>query len=354
MSKATGVDVGTMFFQVAELAEDGSIKHQIVRNAFVEIPATEDTEEILIRNKWDYIKDEDKFYIPGEDSIRVAKMFPSKVELRRPLADGVLNKGEDKKLLVLDQIIAKTVGKAPDNKSVVCTCVSSPPVDGSTDSEFHKRRLEALFKSKGWQVKIIEEGHAVILSERPSIVEIDGSESPYSGIGVSFGAGRVNCVLTYKGIKVIGMSAARSGDYIDRKVAEETGRALAQITGLKETKLDFTKMDELANDPKDGEALFALDCYYTNVVEYVFTEFAKQFQSVKSQFEAPLDIVVAGGTSSPKGFVDHKLEPVVRGLELPFQIRTIKHAKDPRNAVVDGCLAYAVAAQKKLEKGNSV
>jgi hypothetical protein len=341
-----------MFFQVAEIGEANAVKTQVVRNAFVEIPASEDTEEILIRNKWDYIKDGDKFYIPGEDSIRVAKMFPNKVELRRPLADGVLNKGEDKKLLVLDQIISKTVGKAPDDKSVVCTCISSPPVDGSSDSEFHKRRLEALFKNKGWNVKIIEEGHAVVLAERPTVVESDGSESPYSGIGVSFGAGRVNCVLTYKGIQVIGMSASKSGDFIDKKVAEETGTPLAHITGLKETRLDFTKIDELSNDPKEGDRFFALDCRYRQVIREVFSMFGEQFKKVSSQFDAPLDIVIAGGTSMPKGFVGI-VDEEVKGMELPFQIKTVRHAKDPRNAVVEGCLAYAVAAQKKLEKGSS-
>jgi hypothetical protein len=335
-----------MFFQVAEFEEAGTVKHRIIRNAFVEIAASEDTEEILIRNKWDFIKDGDKFYIPGEDALRVAKMFPNKVELRRPLADGVLNKGEDKKLLVLDQLVAKTVGKAPDNKSVVCTCVSSPSVDGSPDSEFHKKRLEAIFRSRGWNVKVIEEGHAVVLSERPTVIEKDGTESPYSGIGISFGAGRVNCVLTYKGIQVIGMSAARSGDWIDNKVASETNTALAQVTGVKETQLDFDNLD------LDNDVIFALDTYYTSMIEYVFSMFSKKFQEVKSEFDVPLDIVVAGGTSMPKGFIN-KFEQIVRGLSLPFQIKNVRHAKDPRNAVVEGCLAYAAAAQKKLEKAGA-
>ena len=38
---------------------------------------------------------------------------------------------------------------------------------------------------------------------------------------------------------------------------------------------------------------------------------------------------------------------------IPFEIKQVRHAKDPRNAVVEGCLAYAAAALKKLEKGAS-
>src|SRR5665213_2969986 len=101
MSRAVGCDPGTMFFQVAENDTDGKTKVQIVRNAFVEIAGGEGIEDILAQNKWSYVKDGNNYYIPGEDAIRVARMFPNKVELRRPLADGVLNKGEDKKLLVL-------------------------------------------------------------------------------------------------------------------------------------------------------------------------------------------------------------------------------------------------------------
>ncbi len=346
MSRAAGYDVGTMFIQVAEKQSDNSVKTQIVRNAFVEFAASEDTEETLKRNGWNYIKDETRFYVAGEDALKVAKMFPGKVELRRPLADGVLNKGEDKKILVLDQIIEKTLGRAPDDKSVVTTCVSSAAVDGSPDSEFHKRRLEALFKSRGWNVKVIEEAFAVILSERPTIVEtVDGEskESAYSGIGISFGAGRVNCVLAYKGVQIIGMSAARSGDWIDKQVANDTGVSISQVTTYKESKLDFDNLD------LDSDVAFALDAYYGAMIKYVFDLFSKKFQEVKSQFDAPLDVVVAGGTSMPKGFVN-KLKATISTMSLPFSIKEVRHARDPRNAVVEGCLAHAIVSQKKLEK----
>lgn len=347
-SRAAGIDVGTMFFQVAEKLTDNSVKTQIVRNAFVELNAGEDTEELLTRNGWNFVRDDDpktglKYYITGEDSLKVAKLFPGKVELRRPLESGVLNKGEDKKLLVLGKIIESTIGQAPDDKSLVTTCVSSESVDESQDSTFHRRRLEALFSAKGWNVRTIEEAHAVILSERPVIIEADGTESAYSGIGISFGAGRVNCVLSYKGVQVIGMSAARSGDWLDEKVAEATGIDKALCTSYKETKLNLAEPD-IEND-----VAMAYDAYHDQLFKYIITLFGNKFQEIKSQFDAPLDIVIAGGTSMPKGFVE-KFKKVVLGMKVPFVIKEIRHAKDPRNAVVFGCLAHAIIAQKKLEK----
>ena len=50
MSRAVGVDVGTMFFQTAENDAEGKTHTKIIRNAFVELPKSEDTEEIL-KNK---------------------------------------------------------------------------------------------------------------------------------------------------------------------------------------------------------------------------------------------------------------------------------------------------------------
>lgn len=339
MSRTIACDPGTMFFQVAEM-EGGNVKVRNTRNAFVELQKTDDIEEVLKSNSWQYVKDGENYYVIGDDCIKVANIFPGKVEVRRPMADGVLNKNEDKKLVVLAEIVKASIGQAPDDKSWVCTCVSSESVDGSLDSTFHKNRLTALFTRLGWKVKIIEEAHAVVLAERPTIVEEDGTITPYSGIGISFGAGRVNCLLAYKGLPVLGMSVARSGDWIDKQVSEQTGVAISQVISAKEKKLDFNKLDD------SDDVVFALNAYYDVMIEYVFKHFGNKFQEVKSQFTQPLDIVVAGGTSMPKGFCK-KLEKIVRGLQLPFQIKEVKHAKNPRNAVVEGLLMQAILTQKK-------
>jgi len=340
-SRAVGQDPGTMFFQVAEKNEAGEIELKEIRNAFVELDAAPDIEQALSQNDWQYVSDGKKHYVIGEDSMRVARMFPGKVELRRPMQDGILNKEEDKKMLVMAYMIESSIGKAPDNDSVVCTCVSSEAVDTTIDNTFHKARLEGMFKRLGWNVKVIEEGHAIILSERPILIEKDGSESPYSGIGISFGAGKVNCVLAYKGLPVIGLSATRSGDWIDKKVSEQTDTPIAQVTNIKETQLDFEKIDY------ENDVIFALDAYYTSMIEYVFKNFAIKFSKVKSQFEVPLDIVIAGGTSTPKGF-GKKVEQTISKLDLPFQIKDIRISKDPRNSVVKGLLTQAIITQKRL------
>lgn len=342
-ARAVGVDVGTMFFQTAELVDD-KISVSAVRNAFVEIPYSSELEEILTRNGWRYVNDGTQYFVVGDDSMQVAKLFPGSVEIRRPLQDGVLNRDEPKKSLVLSGIIESSLGKAPDENSVICTCVSSPCADAGQDSTFHAARLKAMFTRLGWNVKVIEEGLAVILSERPSVVLDDGTEVPFSGIGMSFGAGRANCVVAYKGMQVIGMSVSRSGDWVDKQVSEQTAVPVSQVIDFKERVLNFENIDE------DNDIAFALDAYYDAMLRHVVGLFAKKFTEVKSQFDKPLDVVIAGGTSMPKGF-EKKLARIMSSINLPFKIGDVRKAADPRNAVCSGLLTSAQIVKNRLVKG---
>lgn len=345
MPESIGYDVGTMFCQCAKTSTDGKISISNVRNAFVEVPGGQDIEEILARNGWQWVKDGKSYYVVGEDSLQVAKLFPGKVELRRPLQDGVLNRNEEKKNIILAKIIEDQCGKAPDQKSVVCTCISSPCVDIEyADNTFHAARLKGMFARMGWNVKIIEEGLAVILSERPTTKDADGKEIPYSGMGISFGAGRANCVLAYKGMQILGMSVQRSGDWIDKQVSQQTGVPISQVMTKKENILDLTK------DEYDDDVLFALSAYYDAMLKYVLNNFASKLKDVKTEFSYPIDIVVAGGTSMPKGF-ENRVEKIVRSLQMPFSINKVTKSASPRNSVVSGLLTQAEIVKRKLEKG---
>jgi hypothetical protein len=106
------------------------------------------------------------------------------------------------------------------------------------------------------------------------------------------------------------MSAARSGDWLDEKVAEATGIDKALCTSYKETKLNLAEPD-IEND-----VAMAYDAYHDQLFKYIITLFGNKFQEIKSQFDAPLDIVIAGGTSMPKGFVE-KFKKVVLGMKVP-------------------------------------
>jgi hypothetical protein len=342
-SRAISFDPGTAFFQVAEKNNKGEIEFKTIRNAFVEISdhVGEDIEQILKQNKWQYVSDGKNYYIIGNDSLKVSRLFPE-IEIRRPMQNGVLNKGEEKKMLIMASMIENIIGKTEDDNSLVCFCVSSEVIDAKIDNIFHQKRLEGMIERLGFKTKCIDEGMGVLFSERPVAI-VDGEEIPYSGIAISFGAGRTNIVLAYRGLQILGMSCNRGGDFIDKKVSEQTSSPLSSIINIKEKKLDFNNIDY------DDDILFCLDVYYKNLIEYVFKNFAKKCKNVKSEFDSPLDIVIAGGTASPPGFRD-KVESVVRELDLPFDIKDVKISDDPRNAVVKGLLTQAIISQKKLKE----
>jgi hypothetical protein len=347
MGRCIGFDPGTAFFQIAEQGDDSNINLKSIRNSFVELQGfgdSGDIEQILKQNNWQYVSDDKCYFVVGEDSVKVAQLFPE-IEIRRPMQDGVLNKGENKKMLVIASMIENAIGRAKDDDSVVCFCVSSPVIDSGIDNVFHKSRLEGMIRRLGFETKCIDEAMAIILSERPSIISDEGKEIPYSGMAISWGAGRTNVVLAYRGLQILGMSCNRGGDYIDQKVSEQTDTPISQVISVKEKKLDFN------NIQYDNDIIFALDAYYTNMLEYVFKNFAKKFSTVKSQFEAPLPIVMAGGTSMPPGFKD-KVAQIINSIDLPFKIKDIIHSKDPRNSVVKGCLVQAIITQKKIKKEN--
>ena len=163
-------------------------------------------------------------------------------------------------------------------------------------------------------------------------------------MGISFGAGRANCVLAYKGMQILGMSVQRSGDWIDKQVSQQTGVPISQVMTKKENILDLTK------DEYDDDVLFALSAYYDAMLKYVLNNFASKLKDVKTEFSYPIDIVVAGGTSMPKGF-ENRVEKIVRSLQMPFSINKVTKSASPRNSVVSGLLTQAEIVKRKLEKG---
>ena len=57
-------------------------------------------------------------------------------------------------------------------------------------------------------------------------------------------------------------------------------------------------------------------------------------------FKNPLPVVIAGGTSQAKGFVELFAKKLAEN-EFPLPIKEVKHANDPLHAVARGCLIAA-------------
>lgn len=352
---AVSVDVGTMFITKCEIDPViGDPNFTTERNVFIQTEFTQDTELTLKENNWSYVKHEDKFFILSEDAIKLKNLVPvssnqkedntitTKMgDLRRPMKDGVLNTGEEKlSVAIIQKIIGNLVGKPKTKNEVLCFCAPGDPVDKNFNIIFHKTMLTNFFKSLGYKVECIPEALAIIFSERPVATTDDGEESPFTGVAFSFGSGMANVCFCLKKIPLINFSVARSGDYIDREAARTAGVGVSVMTRFKETQLDLSNVNY--SDIKQA----ALDIFYQNMIEHALNNFAEKFNQLENPISFPIEIVVAGGTASVPGFMT-KFESVINSLELPFKIKGIKLAENPRYTVANGCLIKAMSVENK-------
>lgn len=359
MSDATGFDVGTMFLCKSEwdsVANEAVFTSQ--RNCFLQANSGSDTEDTLKENNWSYAKHEDSYYILGEDAIKLKNLLTLKSggekdiimtkvgDLRRPMRDGILNTNQEKlSVAIIQKLIANLAGKAKHPGQVLCFCAPGDSVDKNVTVLFHKTMLTNFFKSLGYQVECIPEALAVIFSERPVTTDPEtNEEAPFSGISFSFGAGMANICFAWKKMPLINFSVARSGDFIDQQAAQTAGIEVSAMTRFKEAHLDLSNIDY--SDMRQA----ALDIFYQNMIEHALENFSQKFNQLDKKIDTPLDIVIAGGTSSVKGFLE-KFKQVLSGLKLPFEVKSIKMANNPLYAVANGCLVKALSVEAKNKKG---
>ncbi len=354
---AIGLDCGTMWLvksSVDQIAK-GTL-YSIERNCFLELADTPDTEEMLKENNWSYAKHEGKYYILGDDAIKLKNMLTVNVssdnqgivatkvgDLRRPMKDGILNtSGEKLSVAIIQKLIGSLIGKPSHDQECLCFCAPGDPVDNALSVVFHKTMLGNYLKTLGYRIECIPEALAIIFSERPVAddPDEDGGEAPFSGISFSFGAGMANICFAWKKMPLINFSVARSGDWIDKESARTAGCIISAITRFKESKLDLSNIDY--TDMRQA----ALSIYYENMIEHALNNFSEKFNSLDNRIDSPLEIVIAGGTASVTGFLD-KFKSVLDGLELPFEVKSVRMADNPLYSVANGCLIKAMSTEKK-------
>ncbi|MEK7385570.1 MAG: hypothetical protein AABZ83_03940, partial [candidate division NC10 bacterium] len=84
--------------------------------------------------------------------------------------------------------------------------------------------------------------------------------------------------------------------------------------------------------------------YYNHLIEYVIENMKDEFSRTEKmpRIEKPIDIVLSGGTSMPKGFAERFKEIFIR-LKFPLTIGEVKIASNPLKAVAKGALVAANA-----------
>ena len=339
---AKGLDCGTSFYIAA--TED-KIKKQ--RNAFLTVDGeVKQVKLMLKRQRIPFVEKAGKIHIVGQHAFNYAQIF-STSELKRPMKSGLLNPTEKDALPVLNAIIGELLGDAKDGETCVY-CVPSKPIDVQREVSYHEDVLRTIIEQYGYSVKKIEE--AVAIGYEGLV------DTQLTGVAISMGAGMCNIAVMYQGMTALSFSVSRGGDWVDENVSMDTGVSKAKVTNIKESSstLDLstaTYQNIYEEDTDEANVLIAIRSYYGALINYLLTNLKVQFEGVENvpNFPEAVPIVIGGGTSLVKGFLDVFNEQFDQD-EFPIPISEIVHIEDAHTAVARGCLSEAQLIEEDDEE----
>ena len=339
---AKGLDCGTSFYIAAT---EELVKKQ--RNAFLTVDGeVNQVKRMLKRQGIPFVEKANKVHIVGQHAFNYAQIF-STAELRRPMKSGLLNPTEKDSLPVLNAIIGELLGEAKGKETCVY-CIPSKPIDVKRETSYHEDVLKTIIEQYGYTVKVIEE--AVAIGYEGLV------DTQLTGVAISMGAGMCNIAVMYQGMTALSFSVSRGGDWVDENVSMDTGVSKAKVTNIKETSttLDLssaTYQNIYEEETDEANVLIAIRSYYGALINYLLTNLKVQFEGVENvpNFPEAVPIVIGGGTSLVKGFLDVFNEQFDQD-DFPIPISEIIHIEDAHTAVARGCLSEAQLIEEDDEE----
>lgn len=323
---ALGLDIGTSRIVLANGSGVGKTSSQL--NAFLTVPFSKMTESILKQRKIAYLKDGTDLYVYGNDSESFAGVFNTTP--RRPMNLGVLNADEVMGQQIIKSVIQMVLPRSSKNELI---CFSVPAASGHevTDANlvYHEAVLKTHLESLGYQAKGVNEGLAVIFSEL--------EDENFTGIGISCGGGMCNVCVAFLSVPVLSFSVAKAGDYIDASAAAAVGESQTKVRMIKE---DALNLSHASKDKIED----ALHIYYEDVLQTLIGRLSEEFENSRNipKLDRGLPIVLSGGTSKPKGFMQ-KFERMLKESDFPIPISDVRIASNPLAATAQGCYVAAMS-----------
>jgi hypothetical protein len=324
-----GLDVGTSYIVLSKQQSSG-IEYKEFRDAFYIIKPTTPVATKMIEKGLTgktFIKDSDgSFILLGKDAIE--KAIERNDTAKRPMFRGVISAKEKDAKRVLSFILKEVVGQASESGEKLIFCVPAQPVDQEDDDfdvGYHEDVVKTILSECGYGARSINEAEALCYAELET--------EDYTGIGVSCGAGMTNVCVMLNGEPTVVFSTTKSGDWIDRMSAVATGEPDSVVQVEKEGG-NFT-----IGEPNDSPVLAAVSAYYERLIDYTTKNLSAALSAHKSlpKFKDPLLVVVAGGTSQAKGYVEQFSKMLIAN-GFPVKVKEVRHASDPLHAVAKGCL----------------
>lgn len=332
-----GLDIGTSFIICSrEYTEGEKVMYTEFRDAFLKLkPSSPIAKKMMAKGLkgQQYFEDVDGSYIVvGQDAIERA--IERNTSANRPLVRGVISPREKQARRILRHIFKEILGKPAEENEKLIYSVPAQPVDQPAeefDVGFHTDAINNDIRALGFTPSPLSEAEAICYSE------LEGDD--YTGVCLSFGAGMVNACLMSAGEGIVHWSTTRSGDWVDRMAAQATA-APDTVVQVEKEHSSFTVGQETQNNP----ILSAVSLYYIRLIDYTVQHMIARLSKVENlpKFTEPLPIIVAGGTSQAKGFVE-EFQKILKDRNtgdnaLPFEVKEVRAAGSPLRAVSRGCL----------------
>jgi len=333
----TGFDCGTYNLVSCHRDKEGDFVYKREVNAFLELPLENRfVFDMMKRAGVPLIERDNVAYALGEAAVNMTYTMSS-LELKRPMIHGCLNPKEKDAFQIMSIMIHSLVDGVKKDGDLLYYCVPSNAINVETDAEYHQRILDAIFKAYRDETGYRVDAHPI--NEALALVYAELAKKAYTGIAMSFGGGMINVCYAMYGNPVFKFAIVNSGDWIDRQAAKATGESVSFINKEK-NKIDLTQ-----NPTSLVER--AIHTQYRLMIEHTVAGLKKGFTDVTKtvRTDAPVDVVIAGGTSSPNGFANVFRE-VLEQTSLPIKIGEIIKPADPLYSVARGCLIAAEAAAK--------
>lgn len=320
---AVGLDIGTSFIVSARETED-KVVYKRQRDGFFTLKAetaisARFIEQGLKKSGSDFFKKGNNFYIIGEAALE--KALERRAVLQRPLHKGVINSKEPEALEMIKQIISGVLGKPVEENEVCIYSVPENPVDQGFDIIYHGNILNQILSDLGYKPSSLNEAEAIAYSEL--------MEEGLTGITISWGAGMTNFAVMSSGKSELRFSVAKGGDYIDEKVAVSLGLTSSLVQAEKESGLDLSNPTSKIQN--------AICIYYKHLISSVIDEAIEKITSANTLPKfSKASLVVSGGTTIPKGFID-VLQEKINSVGFPIELGDVRKAELSLETVAKGC-----------------
>ncbi|MEO8658738.1 MAG: hypothetical protein ABI693_09720 [Bryobacteraceae bacterium] len=324
-AKVIGLDVGTSRL-VAARKEGSDFKYESQLNAFVNLPFSKVTENVLRSEKIPFTVGGKDITVFGNEAARFAELL--NVEVRRPMTRGVLNPQEPESLAQIRRIVTALLGEDGDGRKV-CYSIPAPPPGCEENLTYHEASLRQMLADIGCETQSINEGMAVIYSEL--------QDTNFTGVGVSCGGGLCNVALAYMSVPVLSFCTPKGGDFVDSSAASVTGELANRIRMVKETGFHF-------NGHYPDKVQQVLSVYYDEMILSIIQGLRDAFEGTRTvpRIPRPIPLVLSGGSCTPPGFKE-RFGKLLEGSTLPVQFSEIRVAADPLTSTARGALVAGMA-----------